>query len=329
VRVVVLGGTRFIGRASVEELARAGHDVLVVHRGQLEPPELGHLEHLHADRAELASQRAALRDFKADAVLDCIALTRADADHAKQALPDAYRWVILSSMDVYRAYGALMAGTQSDRVPLDESSPVRTERFPYRDRGGDLADYDKLEVEDAFAERHATILRLPMVHGERDRQRREEFILRRVRAGRRRIPFGAGTWLTCRAYAGEVARAVRLALESESTRGQTFNLSERQTASVRLWAEQILQVAEFDAELVRVPDDVLPPDLEQTGAMSQHLQADPSKAAALLGWIHGDPLDGLRRSVRWHLANPPTDPDPGFEADDAALAAATSASRAS
>ena len=239
----MLGGTRFIGRASVEELARAGHDVLVVHRGQLEPPELGHLEHLHADRAEFASQRAALRDFKADAVLDCIALTRNDADHAKQALPDAYHWVILSSMDVYRAYGALMAGTQSDRVPLDESSPVRTERYPYRDRGGDLADYDKLDVEDAFAERNATILRFPMVHGERDRQRREEFILRRVRAGRLGFRLGR-TWLTC------------------------------------------------------------------------------------LRWRLREP-SASRGSVRWHLANPPTDPDPGFEADDAALAAATSASRAS
>jgi len=33
VRVIVLGGTRFIGRAIVEELAAAGHDLLIVHRG--------------------------------------------------------------------------------------------------------------------------------------------------------------------------------------------------------------------------------------------------------------------------------------------------------
>src|SRR4051812_36228385 len=210
VRVIVLGGTRFIGWASVEELARGGHSVLVVHRGQLEPAELAGVEHLHVDRAQLSSQRDALRAFGADAVLDCIALTRGDAHRALEALPDAYHWVILSSMDVYRAFGALMTASQSDRVPIDESSPVREERYPYRSRGGDLADYDKLDVEDAFAERNATLLRLPMVHGERDRQRREEFILRRVRAGRRRIPFGAGTWLTCRAYAGEIARAVRL-----------------------------------------------------------------------------------------------------------------------
>jgi hypothetical protein len=42
----------------------------------------------------------------------------------------------------------------------------------------------------------------------------------------------------------------------------------------------------------------------------------------MLGWSPGDPLDGLRASVAWHLAHPPTDSDPDFAADDRALAAA-------
>jgi UDP-glucose 4-epimerase len=293
---------------------------MVVHRGETEPRELGAVHHLHVARAELSRERDTLRNFGADAVLDCVPLTRADAEAALEGLPDAYHWVILSSIDVYRAYSAFMTYTAVDPVPLDETSPLRDERYPYRDRGGDLADYDKLDVEDVFAARRATVLRLPMVYGERDRQRREEFILRRVRAGRRRIPFGAGTWLTCRGYAGEMARAIRLALESPSVAGEVFNLSEHQSASVRLWAEQILAVANFDAELVRVADAVLPEDLTLTGDVPQHLLANPSKAEHRLGWIHRDPLDGLRRSVAWHLANPPAgEADPGFEADDLAL----------
>ena len=75
---------------------------------------------------------------------------------------------------------------------------LAAQRYPYRGQGRDLDDYEKLDVEETYLQRGATILRLPMVHGEHDRQRREEFVLRRVRAGRRRIPFGAGTWLTCR-----------------------------------------------------------------------------------------------------------------------------------
>jgi nucleoside-diphosphate-sugar epimerase len=320
-RVIVLGGTRFIGRAAVEDLVAHGHAVLVVHRGELEPADWVDVQHLHVDREQLASVRDALADFDADAVLDSIAMTRGDAEGALAALPPAPRLVVLSSVDVYRAYTALQTDTESDPVPLDEDSPVRSVRYPYRGQGRDLDDYEKLDVEELYLARGGTVLRLPMVHGPHDRQRREEFILRRVRAGRRRIPFGAGMWLTCRGFVGDIAAGIRLALECPDVTGEVFNLADRRSSSVRLWAEQILRVANFEAELVRVPDEVLPEDLRYTGSVSQHLLTDASKARAVLGWMPGDPLEGLRCSVEWHLSHPPIEPDPGFEADDRALAA--------
>jgi nucleoside-diphosphate-sugar epimerase len=318
-RVIVLGGTRFIGRATVEDLVADGHTVLVVHRGELEPPDLAPVQHLHVARRDLLEARAELAAFEPDAVLDAIALTRADAQTAVDALPGGARLVVLSSVDVYRAYTGLLTERDVERVPLDESSPVRTERYPYRDRGDDLKDYEKLDVEEVYRARGGTAIRLPMVHGAFDRQRREEFILRRVRAGRRRIPFGAGMWLTCRGYVGDMATGIRLALEHPNVAGDVFNLAEQPSASMRLWAEQILQVAGFEAELVPVADAVLPDDLKYTGNVAQHLLADASKARRVLGWSPGDPLDGLRASVQWHLAHPPSEPDPGFEADDRAL----------
>jgi UDP-glucose 4-epimerase len=320
-RVIVIGGTRFIGRAAVEELVAHGHEVLVVHRGQLEPADLVPVRHVHVERAQLGSVCEELAAFKPDAVLDSIALTRADADGALAALPAGCRLVVLSSVDVYRAYTALLAGTVSDPVPLTEDSPVRTLRYPYRGTRADMDDYEKLDVEEAYTARGGTVLRLPMVHGAFDRQRREEFILRRVRAGRSRIPIGSGAWLTCRAYVGDVAAGIRLGLENEHIAGETFNLAEQPTPTMRLWAEQILQAADSQAELVRVPDDLLPEDLRYTGSVAQHLLTDASKARAILGWQPGDPFEGLRRSVKWHLANPPSEPDPGLEADDRALAA--------
>ena len=50
-------------------------------------------------------------------------------------------------------------------------------------------------------------------------------------------------------------------LNEPITQGEVFNIAETRTASMRLWASQILQVAAFDAELVRVPDSALPEDL--------------------------------------------------------------------
>jgi len=76
-----------------------------------------------------------------------------------------------------------------------------------------------------------------------------------------------------------------------------------------------------EAELVRVPDVLLPDDLKLLGTVSQHLLVDSSKARDLLGWEQTDPHEALHRSVAWHLANPPEDAAAGFEADDRALAA--------
>jgi nucleoside-diphosphate-sugar epimerase len=197
-RVAAIGGTRFIGRALVEDLVAAGHEVLVVHRGGSEPPELTTVEHAHVDRRDVARLREALNGFRPEALVDTYAMTRADAEGAVAALPGDVRLLVLSSMDVYRAFASLWAKLETDPVPLDESSPVRTERYPYRGKGlpfADADDYEKLDVEEVYLRRGATVCRLPMVYGEHDGQRREEFILRRVRAGRPRIPIGPGTWL--------------------------------------------------------------------------------------------------------------------------------------
>jgi nucleoside-diphosphate-sugar epimerase len=321
-KVVVLGGTRFIGRAIVEELAGSGHEVLVVHRGHLEPDDMPPVKHLHADRVELGAHRKELVAFDPEGAVDCRALTRADSEVVLDALPARLRLVVISSIDVYRAFGALNQDLETDPVPLDEESAVRPTRYPYRGLMPGMDHYDKLEVEDVYLARGATSVRLPMVYGEHDYQLREEFILRRLRAGRTRIPFGAGTWLACRAYVRDVARGVLLALESSDAAGHVFNLCEDRTYSMRMWSRMILDSAGSTAELVRVADDVLPEDLKPTGTMSQHIVVSAHKARSRLGWTTSDPAESLGTSVRWHMANPPPDSDLDFSGDDRALESA-------
>jgi nucleoside-diphosphate-sugar epimerase len=318
-RVAVLGGTGYINGAIVADLVAAGHDVLVVHRGQREPDGQPPAEHAHVDRHDVAGLAGALDQFGAEALIDGIALTARDADDVLLAVPGALRMLVLSSADVYRAFGSVLAGTVTDDGPLDEHAPVRPERYPFRGKRDNLHDYDKLDVEERFLWRGATVIRLPMVYGERDPQRREEPALRRIRAGRTRMPIGIGTWQCGRGYVGEMARGVRLALESEAARGEIFNLAEAETPTARTWIEQIVAAAGADLELVQVPHDLLPPDLGSTGGIKQQVVMDSSKAARLLGWTHADPMEGIRRSVRWHLEHPPTDASTDFSADDRAL----------
>src|SRR6266540_553376 len=189
---MVLGGTRFIGAAIVEELAAYGHELLIVHRGEHEPSDLPEADHLHTERANLPHLRGAVDDFAPEGVVDTYAMTAADAETALAAVGDDPRLLVLSSMDVYRAYGSLLAGVETDPLPIDETAPVREQRYPYRGHPAlgsmDIAEhYEKLDVEEAYLRRQATVCRLPVVYGERDGQRRGLLpVDPRLRARRRR-----------------------------------------------------------------------------------------------------------------------------------------------
>jgi nucleoside-diphosphate-sugar epimerase len=325
-RVLILGGTLFIGRRIALELLARGDDVMVVHRGQTEPAELSGCAHLHAARAGLGEVAGQLRAWRPDAVIDTRAMTAADASAVLPHLPDAHL-VLLSSIDVYRAYELLLAGQGGEPVPLTETSAVRSGRYPLRDLLPGLGEhYDKLDVEPLYLARGGSVLRLSLIYGEHDGQRREEFVLRRVRAGRPRIPFGAGTSLDTRCYVGDVATAVLAALDRPGVAsGEVFNVGDLTTGTVRDWALAILAAAGSDASLVTVPEDLVPADLEDTRSIAQHFLVDSRKAATVLGWRPSDPAETIALSVRWHLENPPAGVDEDFSADDRALAAATAA----
>ena len=309
--VALLGGTRFIGRAVLAELLAAGHDVLVIHRGEHEPAGLPEAEHLHVHRRELATRSDELERFAPEALVDLSAMTAEDAENALACFGEDARLLAVSSMDVYRAFGSLWADEVTEPLPIDERSPVRPGPAPDRDarrEGWDFESdrYEKLDVERAYLERGGTVCRLPFVYGEHDYQRREEPILSRVREGAGRIEIGAGNWLGSRGYVGDIASGIRAALESPAAAGEVFNLCEWPCATVRVWVEQILEAAGWRGELVTVPDSELAADLELTAAIPQHLLVSPLKAHRVLGWVHGNPGDRVTRSVRWHLDHPPT-----------------------
>jgi nucleoside-diphosphate-sugar epimerase len=60
-RVVVLGGTNFIGRRITEDLHARGDEVTVVHRGVTEPSGWLDCHHLHAARADFGRVAADVR----------------------------------------------------------------------------------------------------------------------------------------------------------------------------------------------------------------------------------------------------------------------------
>jgi nucleoside-diphosphate-sugar epimerase len=325
-RITIIGGTEFIGRRVVEQLTARSDEVMVVHRGVTEPADLPECEHIHADRRDFATVAAGVTAYRPDAIVDATASTAADVRAVLPYVPDV-PLVLLSSMDVYRFYELLLNGDDTPQpIPFDESGPLRLGRYPYRGRGIGEDDYDKLDVEPAYLERGGTVLRLAMIYGPRDPQTREEFVLRRVRAGRNRIPIGSAATIFTRLHVDDAASAVVAALDRpEVAAGEVFNVGESGSYAMRAWMRLILRAAGHEAQLVTVPDHLLPDDMRLTRTQSQHFLVTSAKAMTVLDWKPADSAEGVAASVRWHLGHLPADRDVSdFTADDAALASATS-----
>src|SRR5947209_10920903 len=110
-RVLVIGGTGFIGSHIVRQLAAQGHAVAVFHRKKkdLVLPR-GVRKFLNPDPAKrLDNFPKELFEFEPQVVIHTFAMTEADGEAAMRAFAGrAARMVVLSSGDVYRAYGVFI-----------------------------------------------------------------------------------------------------------------------------------------------------------------------------------------------------------------------------
>ena len=98
-RVLIVGGTRFVGRAIAEQLIRDGHDVSVLHRGQSEAAGVDGAVNLIADRE---GDLAVLATGEWDATIDVSAYRPNHVTSLARALGDrGGQHVFISTVSVY------------------------------------------------------------------------------------------------------------------------------------------------------------------------------------------------------------------------------------
>jgi 2'-hydroxyisoflavone reductase len=101
VRLLVLGGTKFLGRAAVESALAAGHEVTLFNRGQTNPELFPEAERIHGDRTDPGSRRL-LAGREWDAVLDPSGFVPAVVRASAEALADSTPYYLfVSSVSVY------------------------------------------------------------------------------------------------------------------------------------------------------------------------------------------------------------------------------------
>src|SRR4051794_23208857 len=102
-RLLVLGGTHFLGRHVVAVALERGHEVAAFTRGVSGAPPDG-VRALHGDRDDPAALRAALDGWTPELVVDTSCQTRAAADNAAAALAGVRGYAFVSSLNAYRTW---------------------------------------------------------------------------------------------------------------------------------------------------------------------------------------------------------------------------------
>ena len=153
-RLLVLGGTKFLGRAAVESALARGHEVTLFNRGETNPALFPEAEKLHGDRTDPGSRKL-LEGREWDAVLDPSGFVPSVVRASAEALADSTgHYLFVSSVSVYASLAE----------PVDEESPVAELGDLPDDRlTEDYSNYGALKalceqaVADVFGERQASV----------------------------------------------------------------------------------------------------------------------------------------------------------------------------
>jgi len=329
-KVLVIGGTLFIGRLLVEELLKAGHDVAVLHRKPKHDfPK--RVENLLSDRNDAESLQEAIGGRRFEVVFDNVydwerGTTAAQVEATVRAVGNRItRYIFLSSV---AAYGDGLNHKESDPLAPDYHlepyirNKATTERLLFRMR--------------AVTGFPVVTFRPPFVYGPNNPFYREQFFWDRLRAGRPVIIPGDGHRLMQFVYVNDLVQAMIRAMVEPRAVGEAFNIGDSKPVTQVELVERLARLANVEPALVRIPRDMiaqaggnamaepfyfgeyfdLPPITENIGKVARVLKLKPT------------PFEmGLKDTYRWYTRNhkPRT---AGFEFDDKLLAMAKAASTA-
>jgi 2'-hydroxyisoflavone reductase len=295
-RILVLGGTSFVGRAIVEDALRTGAEVSLFGRGKTGTDLFPGLTRLIGDR-DTGNYRA-LRDGRWDAVVDVSGYIPRHVGQAMDALGDrAGRYLFISSHAVYQQTGIAPGST--------EDTPRRRPIRAIQDTG-DLDDRtygpSKVACEDDVVARYgsrATIVRPGKVAGPHDPQNGLTYWVRRAaRGGRVALPGDPKQpvqIIDCR----DLARLV-VQLLTDDRPGAFHAVGPAEPVTLGCLIQTCARVAGTQVEIVPLPPDQAPalfPLVRLDPATWPSQQRSPARARAA-----GLPATPLERTAADVLA---------------------------
>jgi nucleoside-diphosphate-sugar epimerase len=320
VRVLVIGGTRFMGYHLTWKLLAAGHEVTLLNRGNHADPFGARVSRLRADRTkpEFFTVLAG-REF--DAAVDFAAYRGADAQGVIDALEGRVgHYVLISTGQVY----LVRADPPVPAREEDYDGPLMGEPPPgHRDRSDWDYGMGKRACEDLLAEAWrarrfpSTRLRIPIVNGERDQSRRLESYLWRILDGGPLLLPDGGVARLRQVYSGAVVSTLLRVLGDRATFGQAYNVCQDETPTLAELIGLLAELLGAPARIVAVPvaemeKAGLDPIAASPFSTRWKSYLDPARARRDLGLAHPSPRVYLDKTVASMLAAWPNDPPAGY-----------------
>lgn len=207
-RVLVMGGTRFIGVYLTQILVEQGHDVVLLNRGNKPAPVEG-VQQIHCDRKDVAQLKDKLAGETFDAIFDNNGREMSDTQPLVELFGhQVQHFVYVSSAGVYR---------KTDQLPHREDDAVDPNS---RHKG-------KFETEAYLAEQNVpfTSVRPVYIYGPQNYNDVEAWFFDRI-VRDRAVPIpGNGMHITQLGHVQDLARSMAAVLGNPQAIGQIYNIS--------------------------------------------------------------------------------------------------------
>jgi nucleoside-diphosphate-sugar epimerase len=311
-RVVVIGGTGHVGTYLVPRLVVAGHNVIVISRGQRQPYQ-SHgawrsVERVVIDRAreeEKGSFGQQVRELKPDVVIDMICFTQDSAKH----LVDALRGTIQQ----FLSCGTIWVHGPSVVVPTTEEQPRR----PFGDYGIQKAEIEAYLLDEARRRGFpATVLHPGHIVGPgwpplNPAGNFSTDVFAHLARGEELVLPNLGMETVHHVHADDVAQAFMGALANwRAAIGHSFHVVSPAALTLRGYAESVAEWFGQTAHLRFLPWDDWRKNAsdEEARATWDHIAHSPNcsiaKARAFLGYQpRYTSLQGVFEAVSWLIDN--------------------------
>lgn len=301
-KILIIGGTRFMGFFATAYALERGHRVTLFNRGKSNPDAFPSAEKLHGDRD---ANIDLLRGHRWDAVIDTSGYVPRVVRKSAELLKDAVdHYVFVSSVSVY---------PNIDTPGADENLPVSTLADPTVEEitgetYGGLKVLCERVVEDTFPNR-ALIVRPGLIVGPRDPTDRFDYWVRRVAQGGEVLVPGTPDYPVQGIDARDLGEWIVRRVEARTT--GTFN-AVGPTQKLITLLDTAKQISGSDAQYTWVgeqflldhnvsPWENLP--LWVTEAAKAHNQVSAARAVA--AGLTFRPFAGtIRGSLEWQTAHP-------------------------